>query len=282
MQSVPLILSQNRCSKSVRASNSGMYNRNFISAHQAKIMNSSLYARSGDFFMYVFKIRKCAKLRSHDWTECPYAHKGEKARRRDPLKYHYCAIICPLFHNGSCPRGDLCQFSHGIFEFWLHPARFRTRFCNSGVFCLRKVCFFAHSMQEIRPSIGYKCQCHTQMIAAPPPARRSTFPGKTNSMMHIVANYSPWTPSTARNYKVKQVESPILPNLPSPSTTKKKKVEVTWDDLLEYYKVMNHEDYAAGADQDQLDQILDAIDYSTIDWTVDWTAEVPDVNWMGV
>ena len=33
--------------------------------------------------MFEFKERRCARGRSHDWTECPYAHPGEKAHQRD-------------------------------------------------------------------------------------------------------------------------------------------------------------------------------------------------------
>ncbi|KAA8523207.1 hypothetical protein F0562_009630 [Nyssa sinensis] len=53
------------------------------------------------FRMFEFKVRKCARGRSHDWTECPYAHPGEKARRRDPRKYHYSGTACPEFRKGS-------------------------------------------------------------------------------------------------------------------------------------------------------------------------------------
>lgn len=53
------------------------------------------------FRMYEFKVRKCARGRSHDWTECPYAHPGEKARRRDPRRYHYSGTACPEFRKGK-------------------------------------------------------------------------------------------------------------------------------------------------------------------------------------
>ncbi|CAN1798773.1 Zinc finger CCCH domain-containing protein 54 [Linum perenne] len=107
---------------------------------------------SDEFRMYGFKIKKCSRSRSHDWTDCPYAHKGEKATRRDPRKIPYSAVACPWYRTGSsCPNGELCDFAHGVFEYWLHPARYRTRPCNSGPFCQRKVCFFAHSPDQIRP-----------------------------------------------------------------------------------------------------------------------------------
>ncbi|MCO5608949.1 hypothetical protein L7F22_063167 [Adiantum nelumboides] len=32
-----------------------------------------------DFRMYEFNVRRCMRGRSHDWTQCPFAHLGEKA-----------------------------------------------------------------------------------------------------------------------------------------------------------------------------------------------------------
>ncbi|KAF4355535.1 hypothetical protein F8388_003116 [Cannabis sativa] len=63
------------------------------------------------FRMFEFKVRRCARGRSHDWTECPYAHPGEKARRRDPRK---------------------------------------TQPCKDGTNCRRRVCFFAHTPDQLR------------------------------------------------------------------------------------------------------------------------------------
>lgn len=102
------------------------------------------------FRMFEFKVRKCARGRSHDWTECPFAHPGEKARRRDPKKFHYSAAACPEFRKGSCRRGDACEFAHGVFECWLHPARYRTQPCKDGMNCKRRVCFFAHCPDQLR------------------------------------------------------------------------------------------------------------------------------------
>ncbi|XP_072998866.1 zinc finger CCCH domain-containing protein 35-like [Typha latifolia] len=103
-----------------------------------------------EFRMYEFKVRRCARGRSHDWTECPYAHPGEKARRRDPRKYHYAGTACPDFRKGCCKRGDACEFAHGVFECWLHPARYRTQPCKDGSSCRRRVCFFAHTPEQLR------------------------------------------------------------------------------------------------------------------------------------
>jgi hypothetical protein len=168
----------------------------------------------------------CSKRYVHDWTECPYAHPQEKARRRDPRLHNYTGIACPsmkkasgavvgylaqvlaahflvdscdpwrpaslpvacssvsmtlikassdplcstpsvarLCHawvlasptpdiavlgnpchlqEGCCAFGDHCPYAHNVFEYWLHPTRYRTQLCNDGSNCKRKICFFAH------------------------------------------------------------------------------------------------------------------------------------------
>ncbi|EPS57796.1 hypothetical protein M569_17020, partial [Genlisea aurea] len=103
-----------------------------------------------NFRMFEFKVKKCALARSHDWTACPFAHPGEKARRRDPRKCHYSGTACPEFRKGACKRGDACEYSHGVFECWLHPARYRTQPCKDGTHCRRRVCFFAHTPEQLR------------------------------------------------------------------------------------------------------------------------------------
>lgn len=105
---------------------------------------------SDQFRMYEFKVRRCTRSRSHDWTDCPFAHPGEKARRRDPRRHQYSAAVCPEFRRGGCSRGDSCSLAHGVFECWLHPARYRTEACKDGRHCNRKVCFFAHSPRQLR------------------------------------------------------------------------------------------------------------------------------------
>ncbi|CAN6332342.1 unnamed protein product [Urochloa humidicola] len=106
-----------------------------------------------EFMMYEFKVRRCARARSHDWTACPYAHPGEAARRRDPRRVAYTGEPCPDFRRrpgAACPRGSACPFAHGTFELWLHPSRYRTRPCRAGAACRRRVCFFAHAAAELR------------------------------------------------------------------------------------------------------------------------------------
>ncbi|KAI3439863.1 uncharacterized protein J3R85_004274, partial [Psidium guajava] len=105
---------------------------------------------SDHFRMFEFKVRRCTRSRSHDWTDCPFAHPGEKARRRDPWKYHYSGTVCAEYRRGSCSRGDNCEFAHGVFECWLHPSKYRTEACKDGNNCKRKVCFFAHSARQLR------------------------------------------------------------------------------------------------------------------------------------
>lgn len=113
-------------------------------------IRNSIYS-TDEFRMFSFKVRPCSRAYSHDWTECPFVHPGENARRRDPRKYHYSCVPCPDFRKGACRRGDMCEYAHGVFECWLHPAQYRTRLCKDGTSCARQVCFFAHTPDELRP-----------------------------------------------------------------------------------------------------------------------------------
>lgn len=113
-------------------------------------INKGIYS-SDEFRMYSFKVKPCSRAYSHDWTECPFVHPGENARRRDPRKYPYSCVPCPDFRKGSCPKGDACEYAHGVFESWLHPAQYKTRLCKDETGCARKVCFFAHKPEEVRP-----------------------------------------------------------------------------------------------------------------------------------
>ncbi|KAL2923690.1 Zinc finger CCCH domain-containing protein 30 [Bienertia sinuspersici] len=148
-------------------------------------IKNSIYA-TDEFRMYSFKIRPCSRAYSHDWTECPFVHPGENARRRDPRKYHYSCVPCPDFRKGACRRGDLCEYAHGVFECWLHPAQYRTRLCKDGPSCARRVCFFAHATDELRPlyvSTG---------SAVPSPRSRAS-----SSMDYAAAlNFLPGSPSS--------------------------------------------------------------------------------------
>ncbi|WIA11460.1 hypothetical protein OEZ85_011576 [Tetradesmus obliquus] len=97
------------------------------------------------------KIAPCFKRQQHDWTVCFYSHPGEKACRRDLRLHSYAAVMCSnMLHKGCCPRGDGCPQSHSVFEYHMHPARFRTKLCTDGDRCRRPFCFFAHGMQQLR------------------------------------------------------------------------------------------------------------------------------------
>lgn len=113
-------------------------------------MNVGVYG-SDEFRMYSFKVKPCSRAYTHDWTECPFVHPGENARRRDLSKYSYSCVPCLEFKKGSCVKGDDCEYAHGVFESWLHPAQYKTRLCKDEVGCGRKVCFFAHKKEELRP-----------------------------------------------------------------------------------------------------------------------------------
>ncbi|XP_062154660.1 zinc finger CCCH domain-containing protein 29-like [Alnus glutinosa] len=113
-------------------------------------INNGIYG-TDEFRMYTFKVKPCSRAYTHDWTECPFVHPGENARRRDPRKYPYSCVPCPEFRKGTCQKGDTCEYAHGVFESWLHPAQYRTRLCKDEMGCSRKVCFFAHKREELRP-----------------------------------------------------------------------------------------------------------------------------------
>ncbi|KAF2564578.1 hypothetical protein F2Q70_00015124 [Brassica cretica] len=92
-------------------------------------INEGVYG-TYEFRMFSFKVKPCSRAYSHDWTECPFIHPGENARRRDPRKYPYTCVPCPEFRKGSCPKGDSCVYAHGVFESWLRPGQYRTRLCK--------------------------------------------------------------------------------------------------------------------------------------------------------
>eukprot|EP00775_Hariotina_reticulata_P010639 gene10639-10797_t len=103
------------------------------------------------FYLNCFKILPCSKRYAHEWTTCPFAHPGEKAKRRDPRCYNYDCEMCPAVVKGEvCELGQACPHSHHVFESWLHPQKFRTMLCKDGDSCHREVCFFAHGAEQLR------------------------------------------------------------------------------------------------------------------------------------
>ena len=56
-----------------------------------------------------YKTLLCHKRSSHDWKCCPFAHPGEKGRRRSLSKVWYEAVMCGYVRRGeTCPLGDGC------------------------------------------------------------------------------------------------------------------------------------------------------------------------------
>ncbi|RAL41694.1 hypothetical protein DM860_008876 [Cuscuta australis] len=158
---------------------------------------------SDTFRMFEFKVRRCTRSRSHDWTDCPFAHPGEKARRRDPRKFHYSGTVCSEFRKGNCLRGEGCEYAHGVFECWLHPNRYRTEACKDGKNCKRKVCFFAHTSRQLRvmPPEGFE---NFPAVAAPAPSGSHC----------CLCCHSP--NSTLLAAGISHMSPPVSPSLPSP------------------------------------------------------------------
>ena len=106
---------------------------------------------SAHFRMFHYKVDKCPHEDCiHDTEACPYVHPGDKSRRRNPGVVSYQPVPCPHFRKGNCRLGDACPLSHGVFECWLHPIKYRTQLCTTGSKCSRDLCFFAHSLDELR------------------------------------------------------------------------------------------------------------------------------------
>lgn len=177
-------------------------------------IKNSIYA-TDEFRMFSFKVRPCSRAYSHDWTECPFVHPGENARRRDPRKYHYSCVPCPDFRKGACRRGDMCEYAHGVFECWLHPAQYRTRLCKDGISCNRRVCFFAHTAEELRPlyvSTGSAvpsprtAASHGVMDMA---SAMSLLPGSPSSISAI--SPSPFTQPMSPSAKSSGISHPSVP-----------------------------------------------------------------------
>ncbi|KAG5253822.1 zinc finger CCCH domain-containing protein [Salix suchowensis] len=147
-----------------------------------------------EFRMYAFKVKPCSRAYSHDWTECPFVHPGENARRRDPRKYHYSCVPCPEFRKGSCRQGDACEYAHGIFECWLHPAQYRTRLCKDETGCTRRVCFFAHKPEELRPFSVSPLSLGSSSVLMPSTSTPPMTPSGSSSPMGGWTNQSSMVP----------------------------------------------------------------------------------------
>ncbi|KAK7399016.1 hypothetical protein VNO78_10191 [Psophocarpus tetragonolobus] len=182
------------------------------------------------FRMFEFKVRRCGRGRSHDWTECPYAHPGEKARRRDPRKYHYSGTACPDFRKGTCRKGDGCEYAHGVFECWLHPARYRTQPCKDGTSCRRRVCFFAHTPDQLRV---------LSPLDSPPmsPPIHDALASLMNLQLGEVKSLPSPSSSSSCNVLLSPVLPPCflsLPSTPTPSPSPSPSSAVNYFDLWDH------------------------------------------------
>lgn len=156
-------------------------------------LKSGLFS-TDEFRMYSFKVKPCSRAYSHDWTECPFVHPGENARRRDPRRYSYSCVPCPEFRKGgSCRKGDACEYAHGVFECWLHPAQYRTRLCKDEVGCARRICFFAHKPDELRAVNPSAVSVGMQPTVSSP---RSSPPNGLDMAAAAAAMMSPAWPSS--------------------------------------------------------------------------------------
>jgi hypothetical protein len=68
-------------------------------------------------------VQKCASFPPNPCSPLPYLLcAGERACRRDPLKYNYTSITClDMLQKGKCPRGNACQAAHSVSS--LHTGR---------------------------------------------------------------------------------------------------------------------------------------------------------------
>ncbi|KAK7401242.1 hypothetical protein VNO78_12573 [Psophocarpus tetragonolobus] len=189
-------------------------------------IKNSIYA-TDEFRMFSFKVRPCSRAYSHDWTECPFVHPGENARRRDPRKFHYSCVPCPEFRKGACRRGDMCEYAHGVFECWLHPAQYRTRLCKDGTSCNRRVCFFAHTAEELRPlyvSTGSAVPSPRSAASTPNvmdmAAAMSVFPGSPSSISSVSPSpfAQPMSPSASSISHSSAWPQPNVPALHLPGS----------------------------------------------------------------
>ncbi|XP_062214885.1 zinc finger CCCH domain-containing protein 24-like [Phragmites australis] len=240
-------------------------------------IKNSIYA-SDEFRMYSFKIRPCSRAYSHDWTECPFVHPGENARRRDPRKYHYSCVPCPDFRKGVCRRGDMCEYAHGVFECWLHPAQYRTRLCKDGTSCSRRVCFFAHTTDELRPlyvSTGSAVPSPraSATAAMEMAAAMSLMPGSPSSVSAVMSPFtSPMSPSGNGMPPSLGWQQPNVPTLHLPgSSLQSSRLRTSLN-----ARDMPADDYSLMQDLDS--QLMNDLCYSRLSSTGNHSARTKSLN----
>lgn len=143
------------------------------------------------FRMFHYKVDACPHTDClHDTDVCPYTHPGEKSKRRNPGVFMYQPVPCPHFRKGNCKKGDTCPLSHGVFECWLHPSKYRTQLCTEGSSCTRNLCFFAHSLEELR-EVSDACEpCEMESCMALSPTSGMSSPSERSSSLFDGMNSS--------------------------------------------------------------------------------------------
>eukprot|EP00775_Hariotina_reticulata_P013398 gene13398-13526_t len=56
-----------------------------------------------NYWMFVHKVAPCPLRERHDWSACPYAHRGERAARRCPKTCSYSAQPCAEYNKAVVP-----------------------------------------------------------------------------------------------------------------------------------------------------------------------------------
>ena len=72
-----------------------------------------------------------------------------------PLWPHADMVFCCTSARSPAPTSLTtvllcCVLCWQVHEFWLHPDKFHTEFCRMGNRCSRRMCFFAHTREELR------------------------------------------------------------------------------------------------------------------------------------
>lgn len=112
------------------------------------------------------RVRACTRASNAGWLACSRGVRQHCLLLQPPpgACWHK-PLPCFRLQAGACHRGDACPFAHGIFEWWLHPTRYRTQVGVRGALvhgwrpCLPAVNALAcpASLRAIKP-----CPCPAQ------------------------------------------------------------------------------------------------------------------------
>ncbi|KAE8676442.1 Zinc finger CCCH domain-containing protein 30 [Hibiscus syriacus] len=114
-------------------------------------------------------------------------------------------FLAPIFARGHVGAEICVKYAHGVFECWLHPAQYRTRLCKDGTECDRRVCFFAHMPEELRP-------LYVSTGSAVPSPRSSTS-GATAMDFAAAMSLLPGSPSSVSFMSPSPFTPPMSPSM---------------------------------------------------------------------